>query len=231
MRQQSGPIGGMKSHSTTPHADRFRHERRLIHQGLGRLAGVDEAGRGPLAGPVTAAAVVLPRDWAVDGFIPESLLGLNDSKQLSERARERFFDALHLLPEIHFAIAIISHGTIDQLNILRATHLAMAEALDKLCEPADHALIDGTAVSGLPIPHTPIIKGDSQSYSIAAASILAKVTRDRIMVEYDRQYPLYGFAIHKGYPTKAHIDSLLKHGPCPIHRRSFAPVRTLQLEL
>ena len=221
----------MSSPSKHGSPDRFRHERRLLDQGIQRLAGVDEAGRGPLAGPVTAAAVVFPPHWASEGTIPDALRGLNDSKQLSERLRETFFEAIHNLPEIYFAIAVVEHETVDRVNILKATHHAMAEALRALKEPAAHALVDGNAVKGLPIPHTPIIKGDSQSYSIAAASILAKVTRDRIMVQYDKQYPLYGFAIHKGYPTKAHIDALMKHGPCPIHRRSFAPVRALQLEL
>ncbi len=220
----------MPTPKTMKAANRFSHERRLLDQGMGPLAGVDEAGRGPLAGPVTAAAVVFPCDWALTDDLPESLLELNDSKQLSERARERFFDLLHKMPEITFAIAVVSHELIDQLNILNATHLAMAEALRTLKNPAAHALVDGVAVRGLPVPHTPIVKGDSQSYSIAAASVLAKVTRDRIMLQYDKQYPEYGFGEHKGYPTKAHLMALSRHGPCPIHRRSFAPVRSQQLE-
>ena len=191
-----------------------------------RLAGVDEAGRGPLAGPVVAAAAVLPGKWVADG-LPESLQRLNDSKQLTEKIREELFAAIHSETEIHFGIGIIDAAVIDDINILQATHRAMNAALAQLSPPAAHALVDGRPVPTLATPQTAIIKGDAKSNSIAAASILAKVTRDRLMREYHEQWPEYGFAQHKGYGTAAHQAALEQHGPCPIHRRSFAPVRAV----
>jgi ribonuclease HII len=205
--------------------DRFLHERSLLASGVDVLAGVDEAGRGPLAGPVVAAAVVLPCAWVLEG-IPDQLAGLNDSKQLSEARRERFFEALTTDPGVRFAVAAVEARVIDAINILQATHQAMNEALAGLGEDVEHALVDGRPVRSLRCPQTALVKGDGLSYSIAAASVLAKVTRDRTMLEADSRWPGYGFAIHKGYPTAQHLEALARLGPCPIHRLSFGPVRT-----
>ena len=210
--------------------DRFAHERALLQRGVLRLAGVDEAGRGPLAGPVVAAAVIFASHWIRDGLPPE-LQGLNDSKQLSAELRDRYFALLQSLPGVEWGIAAQEPAEIDQWNILRATHRAMSGALAKLQPAPDHILVDGLPVAVLNWPQTALVKGDSLSYSIAAASVLAKVTRDRRMVEYDREFPEYGFAQHKGYPTADHLAALARHGPCPIHRRSFAPVAAVQGEL
>jgi ribonuclease HII len=195
-----------------PVIDRFLHERSLLASGVGVLAGVDEAGRGPLAGPVVAAAVVLPRSWVLEG-IPDQWAGLNDSKQLSEARRERFFEAP------------VDAGVIDAINILQATHRAMNEALAGLGQDVEHALVDGRPVRSLRCRQTALVKGDGLSYSIAAASVLAKVTRDRMMLEADSKWPGYGFAVHKGYPTAQHLVALARLGPCPIHRLSFGPLR------
>ena len=208
----------------------FGYERERRGQGCQRVAGVDEAGRGPLAGPVVAAAVVLPGEW-IDGGLPGSLRGLNDSKQLSAAQREAFYEALMAAPGVERGIASVDAGRIDALNILRATHLAMKEAAAQLLPLPDWILVDGLPVRGLPAGHTAVVKGDALSYSIAAASVLAKVTRDRWMVECDRQYPGYGFALHKGYGTAAHMEALRRLGPCPIHRRSFAPLKPVEPEL
>jgi ribonuclease HII len=210
--------------------DRFSFERPLWQEGLTRLAGVDEAGRGPLAGPVVAAAVCLPARWLKDG-LPKTLEGLNDSKQLTPAQREVYYAALTAEAEVCFGIAQVEADRIDEINILRATHLAMNKALEQLRPAPQHALVDGGPVKTLRVPHTAIVKGDSRSYSIAAASVLAKVTRDRLMVEYDRQFPAYGFAMHKGYGTAAHLAALAKHGPSPIHRRSFVWQKPIQTEL
>ncbi len=208
--------------------DRFAFERALAEQGISRVAGVDEAGRGPLAGPVVAAAVILPSAWLKLG-LPEVLYGLNDSKQLSSSQRIRFFEALRSLPDVRFGISSIDSLEVDQINILQATHLAMRTALAQISLAPRHVLVDGTPVKSIQIPQTPIVKGDSLSYSIAAASVLAKVTRDRMMEEYHGQWPVYGFAGHKGYGTAEHLEALARHGPCPIHRRSFAPLRQPEL--
>ncbi len=204
--------------------DRFLHERSLLASGVDVLAGVDEAGRGPLAGPVVAAAVVLPCAWVLEG-IPEPWAGLNDSKQLSEARREAFYRALTQEPGVRFAVAAVEAGVIDAINILQATHRAMNEAVAGLGEDVEHALVDGRPVRSLRCPQTALVKGDGLSYSIAAASVLAKVTRDRTMLEADSRWPGYGFAIHKGYPTAQHLEALARLGPCPIHRLSFGPVR------
>ena len=205
-------------------ADLFVEERRLAAAGFKRIAGVDEAGRGPLAGPVVAAAVVFPESVLHTG-LPPALAGLDDSKKLSPAARGLFFERLVAWRELDWGIARVGPDLIDSINILQATHLAMDQALSQLRRQPDHVLIDGLPVPGIGLPQTAIIKGDARSFSIAAASVLAKVTRDRIMLEYDRQYPAYGFGRHKGYPTPAHVAALARHGPCPIHRRSFEPVR------
>ena len=204
--------------------DRFEFERGLVAQGVRLIAGVDEAGRGPLAGPVVAAAVMLPERWLETG-LPEGLHGLNDSKQLTARQRDGFFEFLTRCEEVKFGIASIEAGIVDAINILQATHRAMNEALAQLCPAPLHALVDGTRVKTLCFPQTPLVKGDARSYSIAAASVLAKVTRDRWMKESDARWPAYGFATHKGYGTTRHLAALAEHGPCPIHRRSFAPIR------
>lgn len=199
------------------------YETALYVRGIQRIAGVDEAGRGPLAGPVTAAAVMLPR-----GF---SCPGLDDSKKISAARREHFYQILTSNQEIVWAVAYADREEIDRLNILRATHLAMARAVMALVPPPDHCLIDGLPVRDFPFPHDAIVKGDSLSLSIAAASIVAKVTRDRIMREIDREFPQFGFAKHKGYGTKAHLEALRIHGPCRHHRRSFQPIAQLALPI
>ncbi len=204
--------------------ERLTHERQQLSQGNHRIAGVDEAGRGPLAGPVIAAAVILPLPWLQYGP-PDSLARLNDSKQLSPKTRELLFEILTQNPEVQIGTGQIDAPEIDQLNILKATHLAMNRALQQLSPPPDHTLIDGLPVTSLPFPQTAIVKGDSLSLSIAAASIIAKVTRDRLMLQYDAQYPGYGFAQHKGYGTAPHLAAIQKLGPCPIHRHSFAPLK------
>ncbi|KAB2673602.1 MAG: ribonuclease HII [Verrucomicrobia bacterium] len=210
--------------------DRFVHERDLVARGILRFAGIDEAGRGPLAGPVVAAAVVLPLAWILDG-IPRDLEDLNDSKQIDEARRDEFFRLLTTMPGVEFAIAESSAEQIDALNILRATHRAMNEALQGLRPVPPHALVDGNRVPTLRCEHTPLVKGDGLSYSIAGASILAKVTRDRWMREAHERWPVYGFDQHKGYPTPMHLEAVARHGPCPIHRRSFAPIRRPAPEL
>ena len=202
--------------------DRFAFERVLWNRGATRVAGVDEAGRGPLAGPVVAAAAILPAKWAASG-LPDELEGLNDSKQLTRLQRENFFAFLTNCGEVEFAVAQIDAAQIDAVNILQATHRAMNDALAQ--SNPEHALVDGRAVKTMRVPQTAIIKGDARSYSIAAASVLAKVTRDRLMLEFDRRWPVYGFAAHKGYGTAQHLAALAAHGPCPIHRRSFAPLK------
>ncbi len=210
--------------------DRFRFERAFVKEGALRVAGVDEVGRGPLAGPVVAAAVILPAEW-IDHGLPRQLRGLNDSKQLTADQRERYFAALTVCPAVCFGMAMVDAKVIDTINILQATHRAMNEALDQLQPPPEHALVDGLKVPSLRFPQTALVKGDARSYSIAAASVIAKVTRDRLMVEYHELYPAYGFAAHKGYGTPQHLAALINYGPCPIHRQSFAPIRPAEGEL
>ncbi len=194
----------------------FTREYALRARGFFLVAGVDEAGRGPLAGPVVAGAVAFQEGCTLEG--------LHDSKKLTPLRREKLFAALTTSANIHWAIGEASVQEIDQLNILRATYLAMARALEAMPENPHHALVDGLPVHGLPVEHTAIVGGDGLSASIAAASIIAKVTRDRVMRAFDAEYPHYGFARHKGYGTREHLEALRIHGPCPIHRRSFAPV-------
>ena len=199
----------------------FEHEDLLAARGILRVAGIDEAGRGPLAGPVVAAAVVLPRSFPCGE--------LNDSKKLSPRKRASLFEMIIGQGDVSWSISCRDHAAIDRLNILRATHEAMREAFLGLAPSAGHALIDGLPVRDFPAPQTALVGGDARSLSIAAASILAKVTRDRLMDELDALYPDYGFRQHKGYPTREHLDKLRAHGPCPVHRRSFAPVAQAEL--
>ncbi len=220
----------MPARNRSEPVDRFRHERALLRTGIRRLAGIDEAGRGPLAGPVVAAVVILPNTWIESG-LPAQLEGLNDSKQLTASQREDYFIHLSSNPEVEFAIAECDAALIDAINILQATHVAMNRALAGLRALPDHALVDGRAVKSLSVAHTALVKGDSLSYSIAAASVLAKVTRDRQMSVWDRRHPEYGFSEHKGYGTPQHLEAIARHGPCPIHRRSFAPLKPEQGDL
>jgi ribonuclease HII len=205
-------------------SDRFEFERVLWRQNLARIAGVDEAGRGPLAGPVVAAAAILPSHWAETG-LPAGLAGLNDSKQLTAAQREKYFQFITGCEEIEFAIAQVDAAAIDEINILQATHRAMNDALEQLNPQPQHALVDGRPVKTMRVPQTAIVKGDARSYSIAAASVLAKVTRDRLMLGFHAQFPEYGFAEHKGYGTAKHLAAIAQFGACPIHRKSFAPLK------
>lgn len=187
-------------------------EEELRAAGLSLVAGIDEAGRGPLAGPVVAAAVIL------DPASP--VLGVNDSKKLSEKKRAELKPLIEQ-QALAFGVGIVDEKVIDQINILEATKLAMQQAVENLKYRPEHLLIDALTLPGISIPQTGIVKGDAKSVSIAAASILAKETRDQIMREYDAVYPQYGFAKHKGYGTRDHIQAIQEFGPCPIHRRSF----------
>ncbi len=209
---------------------RLSHERELWEKGLTLVAGVDEAGCGPLAGPVVAAAVVFPRAWLISGLYTK-LRGLNDSKQLSEQQREKFYSTLTEHPEIRYAIASVDVAMIDQINIRQAAWRAMDLALAQLQPKPQHVLVDGLRIKWLSYPQTALVEGDAKSYSIAAASVLAKVTRDRLMAEFDQAYPGYGFADHKGYATPQHYAAINELGPCPIHRRSFSPFRPVESEL
>jgi ribonuclease HII len=210
--------------------NRLSYECELWEQGLTRVAGVDEAGCGPLAGPVVAAAVVFPKSWLGSG-LPSKFRGLNDSKQLTEDDREKFFERIKSEPEIQFAINIVDVETIDRINIRQAAWRGMSRALDELQPRIEHVLVDGLRIRWLAYPQTPLVQGDTRSYSIAAASVLAKVTRDRIMRELDKQFPGYGFAKHKGYSTPQHFAAIKKLGACPIHRKSFAPLKPKEAEL
>lgn len=207
----------------------LRHERAAWADGFSCVCGIDEAGRGPLAGPVHAAAIVFERDF-LEREAEASLAGLTDSKQLTAARREFFYGFLRDCPAARIGLGVATVEEIDTLNILNANYLAMRRAVAALGDPRPGlALVDGNPVKGLPIPHRAIVKGDASSLSIAAASIVAKVTRDRWMDEQDALYPGYGFARHKGYGTAAHLDALRRLGPCPIHRRSFGPVSQLPL--
>lgn len=195
-----------------PDIDLWQLENELYDSGIITLCGVDEAGRGPLAGPVCAAAVMLPRGIVIDG--------LNDSKKLSERRRERLYDDIKE-KAIHWAVAFASVEEIETLNILGATYLAMNRAIEELGIVPELALIDGNRAKGVECDTRCIVGGDGKCADIAAASIMAKVTRDRLMYELDAQYPGYGFAKHKGYGTAAHYAAIRELGPCPAHRLSF----------
>jgi len=201
----------------------FTIERRFRDRDLVPIVGVDEAGRGPLAGPVVAAAVVLPEDFSGEG--------LDDSKRLTARRRAEWFERLTGGEALKWFAAVVEPVEIDRINILRATHQAMAEAVGGLGVEPGTCLIDGLPVPGFPWPHEAVVKGDSKSLSIAAASVIAKVTRDRLMEELAQKFPQYGFERHKGYGTKGHLDALRRHGPCRAHRRSFQPVAQLSLPL
>jgi ribonuclease HII len=185
------------------------------------VAGLDEAGRGPLAGPVVAGAAILPS-------LREHPVAILDSKKLTPTGREKAFEYLTRLPGAVIGVGVVDQTEIDRINILQATRKAMSLAVEHLSISPGYLLIDGLIKLDLPIPQQSLVRGEEKSVSIAAASIIAKVTRDRIMEEYDREYPVYGFARHKGYGTKLHLEMLKKHGPCPIHRFSFSPVSRLK---
>jgi ribonuclease HII len=187
-------------------------ERMLWAQGLDHIAGVDEAGRGPLAGPLVAAAVIFPKNFDIDG--------VDDSKKLSSKKREELY-SLIFRHAISIGVGIINHDEIDRINILRATHVAMQNAMDNLAIKPDYALIDGNSFKHDQLRFQNIIGGDGISFTIAAASIIAKVTRDRMMRELDASYPQYGFAQHKGYGTRQHIEAIRTYGRCEIHRKTF----------
>lgn len=199
------------------------HERRLLAGGLRHIAGIDEAGRGPLAGPVYAAAVILPPRFRCPG--------LDDSKKLTAPKRETLYAKITDHAAIRWAIASATVEEIDRLNILRASHLAMRRAAEALDPAPCHCLIDGLPVRDFPLPHLALVKGDGISLSIAAASILAKVSRDRFMAALHDEFPAFGFSRHFGYGTREHLDALRIHGPCIHHRRSFQPVAQLTLPL
>ena len=199
------------------------HENRLRAEGHRVIAGIDEAGRGPMAGPVSVAAVVLPEKFRHKV--------LNDSKKLNEKQREELYGEITANPRIRWHCVMISVEVIDRINILQATWQGMRECALALDPRPCVALIDGTRVRDFPVHHVPLVEGDSLSYSIAAASIIAKVTRDRFMKALAERHPGYGFESHKGYCTRAHQDALRKLGPCPEHRRSFAPVAQMELAL
>ncbi len=205
-------MASKKAAVLTENLDWFAWERRAQEQGLGPVCGIDEAGRGPLAGPVCAAAVILPLDCHIDG--------LNDSKKLTEKKREALFPLIQE-KALAWGIGWASAEEIDSINILQATFLAMKRAVEQLSVQPGWALVDGNRMPPLDVPGETVVKGDAQCASIAAASILAKVSRDRLLEEWDTLYPEYGFAKHKGYGTKAHYDAILRHGVLPIHRKSF----------
>lgn len=194
--------------------DNYKYERELRDKGITLIAGVDEVGRGPLVGPVVAACCILPLEFNLDG--------LTDSKKLSEKKRDYFFDEIKK-QAISYGIGIVSEKVIDEVNIYEATKLAMKEAINNMSVKPEHILIDAMPLE-LDIPTTSIIKGDLKSITISAASVLAKVTRDRMLVELDKKYPMYGFKDHKGYGTKKHLEAIEKYGVIDEHRRSFAPV-------
>ena len=192
--------------------DLWLYEHQALADGFSCVCGIDEAGRGPLAGPVCAAAVILPPDAVIDG--------LNDSKKLTDKKRRALYDVI-TEQAVSFGIAFADEREIDEINILQATFLAMRRAFEQLSVQPDVALIDGNRAPGLSCCERTIVHGDALSASIAAASILAKVTRDRLMEDYDAQYPQYGFAVHKGYGTQRHYAALREFGACPIHRQTF----------
>ncbi len=200
--------------------DLLAYEKELYSEGIEYIAGTDEAGRGPLAGPVVAAAVILPKNTII--------LGVNDSKQLTEKKREELFDIINE-KALAVGVAFVDNEKIDEINILEASRLAMMEAIKKLKIKPEYVLSDAMKMN-IDVPVKPIIKGDALSESIAAASIIAKVTRDRYMDEMDLKYPNYGFKKHKGYPTKDHIEAIKKYGITPIHRKTFKPIKTMLIE-
>jgi ribonuclease HII len=223
----------------------LREEKKLWKKGIKRVVCLDEAGRGPLAGPVVAAAVMLNSKFKIQNATPHQILvggkiqNLRDSKKLTAKKREEWYKILTKNPQIEWGIGIVSEKVIDKINILEATKLAMKRAIKNLIKRnriqkfSDRVkfvrgyflILDGNFKLDLPVPQKPIVKGDEKVFSCAAASVIAKVTRDKIMEKYAKRYPKYGFEIHKGYPTKFHLKMLKKYGPCKIHRKSFYPVK------
>ena len=204
--------------------DRFTYERECLANGYCFIAGIDEVGRGPLAGPVVASSAMFSSE-VIKAGLPNSLKDVNDSKKLSEKKREHLFDVLNDFDGVDFGISIIEPEEIDRINILQATHKAMSKSLISLEHNPDHLLVDGRPVKSLGKSQSAIVKGDSLSYSIGAASIIAKVTRDRMMKKFDLKFPGYGFSSNKGYGTREHLNALNDLGPCSIHRLTFAPIR------
>ena len=198
--------------------DLYKYEKELWDNNIEYVAGVDEVGRGPLVGPVVTSCVILPHDFKLEG--------LTDSKKLSEKKREKFYDYI-MDHALSVSIGMMDEKVIDEVNIYEATKLAMYQAINNSKIKPEHVLIDAMKLEKLEIPSTSIIKGDAKSISIAAASVIAKVTRDRMMIELDEKYPMYGFASHKGYPTKKHVEALKKYGVLDNYRKTFHPVDEL----
>lgn len=198
--------------------DLLKYEKELYNKGIELIAGTDEVGRGPLVGPVVAAAVILPKNYQLEG--------LDDSKKLSEKKREKFYDII-MNDAIAVGIGEVGPKKIDEINILEASRLAMKMAIDNLDVKPEHILSDAMKLNNQNIPYTDIIHGDALSISIAAASVIAKVTRDRMMIELDKEYPQYGFAKHKGYPTKLHLENIKKYGVLDNYRFSYKPVKDI----
>ena len=217
MKKLQLPLCKVKGRKAKRLLEITRFEKAAESQGYLTIAGVDEAGRGPLAGPVVAAACILPKGLYIDK--------IDDSKRLTHASREEIFHMLTTHPDVIYGVGIVDAFIIDQINILQATLQAMAAAIVYLRQQPDFVLIDGNQKPPIQIPCEAIVKGDSLSQSIMAAAIIAKVTRDHQMVEYDQQYPQYGFKTHKGYPTPEHIAALKQWGPCPLHRKSYQPVK------
>ena len=201
--------------------DLYQYEKELWKNGINLIAGMDEVGRGPLIGPVVTACVILPKDFVLEG--------LTDSKKLSEKKREEFYDIME--HAISVGIGMMDEKVIDEVNIYEATKLAMYQAVEKSKVKPEHVLIDAMKLDKLEMPSTSIIKGDAKSISIAAASVIAKVTRDRMMIELDKKYPMYGFKSHKGYPTKKHIEAIKEYGLIDGYRKTFKPISEMVKEL
>ena len=202
--------------------DLYQYEKELWKNGINLIAGMDEVGRGPLIGPVVTACVILPKDFVLEG--------LTDSKKLSEKKREEFYDYI-MEHAISVGIGMMDETVIDEVNIYEATKLAMYQAVEKSKVKPEHVLIDAMKLDKLEMPSTSIIKGDAKSISIAAASVIAKVTRDRMMIELDKKYPMYGFKSHKGYPTKKHIEAIKEYGLIDGYRKTFKPISEMVKEL
>lgn len=198
--------------------DLYKYEKELWDNGFNNIAGVDEVGRGPLIGPVVTACVILPHDFKLEG--------LTDSKKLSEKKREEYYDYI-MKNALSVSVGMMDEKVIDEVNIYEATKLAMYQAINNSSIKPDYVLIDAMKLEDLDIPNLPIIKGDAKSISIAAASVIAKVTRDRMMIELDSKYPMYGFKSHKGYPTKKHVEAVLRYGLIDGYRKTFKPISTL----
>lgn len=203
----------------TDEIDLYKYEKELWNNGINYIGGVDEVGRGPLVGPVVTACVILPKDFVLEG--------LTDSKKLTEKKRNIFYDYI-MNHALSVSVGMMDEKVIDEVNIYEATKLAMYQAINNSKIKPEHVLIDAMKLDKLEVPSTSIIKGDAKSITIAAASVIAKVTRDRMMIELDKKYPMYGFAKHKGYPTKKHIEALQKYGVLDNYRMTFHPVMDIK---